>query len=96
MVSTRDKECLRALGRSAAPLVVTSSVIRQRPWASALFAGERLTVAVAAQDGERLDAWLAALPDAELAVRGGFIASAEVTARAAGRATLDLLVIDGD
>ncbi|MBN8808504.1 MAG: hypothetical protein J0I47_09790 [Sphingomonas sp.] len=95
-MSGREAECLRALVRSAAPLAVSASAVRRRRWASALFVGERLTVGVAAADDQALDAWLASLPEADLPMRSGFVASAEVTARDAGRATLDLLVIDGD
>lgn len=95
-MSGRDAECLRALCRSAQPLVLGTTIVRRRNWATSLFVGERLTVAVAAEDDDPLGAWLATLSEADLPIRGGFVASIEVRARERCRATLDLLLVDGD
>jgi hypothetical protein len=95
-MSVREKDCLRALVKAAHPLAVNPVVLRRRPWASNLFVGERLTVGVSSDHDDMLDLWLAALSEIDLPVRYGFVASTEVIARDAGRATLDLLLIDAD
>lgn len=91
---TGARDCLAALAASAGALVVSATVVRQRPWASALFVGERLRVMMASDDDDALDAWLATLPDADLPLRHGFVANVEVVERSANRAALDILLID--
>lgn len=70
----------RALLASAAaagcPVVlVTSDWTR---WASATFTGARHAIAVRAMASPHLDAWLAALPDAEFRLRGHLVADIAV------------------
>ena len=89
-------DCARVLRASASadalPLSITS--IGCRRWASALFAGYRLTMSVEAADDAHLDEWLIALPDRELTWRGHFVASAEVVERCANAATIEILVVE--
>jgi hypothetical protein len=84
---------LRYLAAAHCP-TITIDLARQRPWASALFVGERLTIAVSGDDDARLDAWLIALPDMEMVLRRRFVASAEVIERRAHAATVDVLVVE--
>ncbi|MDB5677238.1 hypothetical protein [Sphingomonas bacterium] len=88
---------VRLLRRLAAErsLNVTIDVLGERPWASALFVGTRLTIAVESADDERLDEWLIALPDMDLPLSGHFVASAELVERRANAATIELLLIEG-
>ena len=74
--------------------MIALEVVRQRSWASALFVGARLTIAVASDDDERLDEWLDALPDLDMPLSGHFVASAEVVERRANAATIELLVVE--
>ena len=89
--------CLAALVRSAAShgLTVSADVSAAWPWSSALFVGRRLIVALAGDCDERLDQWLAALADADLPIRGHFVASAEVVERSDRTASVELLVVEG-
>lgn len=85
---------LRALARSAADAgcPVTLSHLGERPWATATFSGARQTIR-AVGDPASLGGWLAMLPEAELPMRGWFVAScaAELTGPTA---TLELLVLE--
>lgn len=93
-MSTRDPagQLLRALRRAA--LASGCTVVLQHeatvPWASVTFAGARHRVIVS---GAGLDEWLGGLPDAELPLRGCFVASCEVERTRAG-AVLTLLVLE--
>lgn len=51
---------------------------RSRPWASATFVGAQHDLTVSAPHSEAMAAWLAALPEAELAPRGHLVASLAV------------------
>lgn len=84
---------LRRLAAAHCP-TITIDLVRQRRWTSALFVGERLTIAVSGDDDARLDAWLIALPDTEIVLRRQFVASAEVIERRAHAATIELLVVE--
>lgn len=92
-MSKMDRNCLRVL-RASAPLPLSANLIASRPWASALFVGCRVAIAVSADDDAKLDEWLTALPEAELGWFGHFVASAEVTERSANAATIELLVVE--
>ena len=83
---------MRALERSAAVLgcEVALSHETTTPWASATFVGAQHRVAVS---GTALDAWLAALPEAELVLSGCFVADCVVDP-APGGALLTLLVLE--
>jgi hypothetical protein len=69
---------------------ITFALDRSAPWTSATFVGEQLWVTVT---GLLPADWLAALPDADLPVPGGFVASCAVEPTPTG-ATLILLVLD--
>lgn len=86
----------RVMQTSAASysLLLSATLMECRPWASALFVGNRLKIAVASDDDVTLDEWLLALPEMELPLAGHFVASAEVVERRAGAATLELLVVE--
>jgi hypothetical protein len=92
-----DRRCERLLRSSAAEAGVslTAATIMRRPWASALFVGNRLTITTQADDDSLLDEWLIRLPEIELALPAHFVASAEVVERRAGAATIELLMVEG-
>jgi hypothetical protein len=91
-----ERDCLGAMSSSAGAyaLDLSAHLVARRGWSSALFVGTRLIVAVTADDDERLDRWLAILPEAELPVPGHFVASAEVIARSDRAASIELLVVE--
>jgi len=64
---------------------------RAHPWASATFVGDR-HAALLAIAGDA-DAWLRALPECELAVRGHLVADLTVTCRADGMVALEALTL---
>jgi hypothetical protein len=96
-MSKMERDCMRALQTSASrfSLLLSVTLSECRPWASALFVGCRMTFTVKADDDGRLDDWLIALPDIELACTGHFVASAEVVERSANAATIEVLVVEG-
>lgn len=79
---------------ASAPLSIRATVVRRRPWASALFTGARWTITVAAEDDAALDEWLATVPELDLPLRRRFVADAELVERSANAATLEMLVVD--
>lgn len=95
-MSRIDRNCTRVLRASASTrsLSLSAAFIESRPWASALFVGARLKIAVQGDDDTRLDEWLAALPETELTWTGHFVASAEVIERSACAATIELLIVE--
>ncbi|MBS0480018.1 MAG: hypothetical protein JSR79_12060 [Proteobacteria bacterium] len=95
-MSKVERDCLRVLRASASAhsIRLRATLTECRPWASVLFAGHRMNVAIAGDDDDRLDNWLIALPEIELAWRGHFVASAEVIERWARAAALELLVVE--
>lgn len=78
---------------SAVGLVATITDMTARPWSSATFTGERCRVALAAS-GERLAEWLDALPDANLPVRGCYVAELVVLSVTGGAVLLEALVLE--
>ena len=92
-----EHACARGLRTSASTYSLLLSVewTKRRAWSSALFVGIRLTFAIAADDDDKLDAWLIALPELELSLPGHFVADAEVIERSANAATVELLLIEG-
>lgn len=92
-MSRLERDCVRLL-QASAPMPLTARVTSSRDWASSLFVGTRLTFDVAAAESEAFDTWLARLSEIELPLRGHFVADAEVTARSAGSATVEILVIE--
>lgn len=80
----------RALDRSArgAGLSLTIRHADWRRWASATFTGARHELTVELADGDAAERWLAALPEAELPIRGHLVADAVVLRTHAEGATL--------
>ena len=81
----------RALRCSAAAAghTVTVAHDKETPWSSATFVGVQYQVTVT---GNALDAWLATLPDADLPIRGHFVASLEVACSPTGAALTVLML----
>lgn len=71
----------RALLASAADAGCPAALVSSdwTRWASATFVGARHSVALRGAMSAHLDAWLAALPDAEFALRGHVLADIAVT-----------------
>ncbi len=98
MSADPERDTIRALTRQAGGkgVTLTMTVIARRRWASALFDGVRLTIEVTAREGN-FDAWLESLPEAELHVRGHFLADAELIERQSPDAAIvELLVLAED
>ena len=95
-MSSVERDCARVLQASASAAALSLAIVStvSRPWASALFVGHRLNVSIRADDHDRLDDWLIALPEQELTWRGHFVASAEIVTRGANAATVELLVVE--
>ena len=93
-MSKVERDCLRVLKASAPDGSLSASVSSCRPWASALFVGHRLTIAIQAHDDSWLDGWLVGLPDTELTWPGHFAASVDVIERGANAATIELLIVE--
>ena len=87
----------RALRLSAQAAGVTMFVVgsAERDWASATFAGVRHRLDLAVEPGARLDAWLKALPNADLRLRGHLVADLTVDRRD-GTIVLDVLTLRAD
>lgn len=71
-----------------------ASLVRSRDWSSSLFSGVRLTVEINAGEDEAFETWLAGLPEAEFAVRGYFVASADLVERRSGAAVVEFLLVE--
>ena len=67
---------IRALAASGPAFTLLD--VESRDWASATFAGERHRVRVEMADDTATTVWLAALPEAELVVRGWLVADLSV------------------
>jgi hypothetical protein len=98
MSADPERDTIRALVRQAEgkSVTLTATVIARRRWASALFEGVRLTIEAMAPESD-FDAWLTALPEAELPLRGHFLADAQLIERQSpGAAIIELLVLAED
>lgn len=90
----------RALVRGAADagIALHAESAGSTPWASVTFTGARHRLRVAAPVSPTLDAWLAALPEAEFRLRGHLVADLAVAedARTGGQAevTLEILTVE--
>ncbi|MEO5938475.1 MAG: hypothetical protein ABIQ43_05640 [Sphingomonas sp.] len=95
-MSKMDRDCTRVLQTSASSfsLLLSATLTESRPWASALFVGRRMAIAIEADDDAQFDEWLVALPEIELTWAGHFVASVEVIERSANAATIELLVVE--
>jgi len=91
-----ERDLIKAVTDSADDAVpqATATLARSRDWSSSLFSGARLTVEVNAEENEAFETWLATLPEAEFAVRGHFVASADLIERSSGTAVVEFLLVE--
>lgn len=85
----------RALRVSARAAGVAVAIVAtgETPWASAAFVGTRHRVDLAIASGAARDAWLVALRQAELALRGHLVADLTIAAVDRDVVALDILTI---
>ena len=95
-MSRAERDLIKAVTDSAEQAApgATASLLRSRDWSSSLFSGVRLTVEIKADENEAFETWLADLPEAELAVRGYFVASADLIERSTGTAAVEFLLVE--
>ncbi|WP_375398658.1 hypothetical protein [uncultured Sphingomonas sp.] len=80
---------------AGAGVMLNARMIRSRDWASTLFVGVRLTVALTADDIQGLDSWLQGIGKADLPLHRRFVADVEIIERPdPGHAVIELLVVD--
>ncbi|WP_066593314.1 hypothetical protein [Sphingomonas pruni] len=95
-MSRVERDLIKAVTDSATESVsgAAVSLVRGRDWSSSLFSGVRLTVEIKAGEDEAFETWLADLPEAEFAVRGYFVASADLVERNSGIAVVEFLLVE--
>jgi hypothetical protein len=95
-VSRLERDLIKAVAESATASMpgAAASLVRSRDWSSSLFSGVRLTVEINAGEDEAFETWLAGLPEAEFAVRGYFVASADLVERSNGAAAVEFLLVE--
>jgi hypothetical protein len=95
-MSRLERDLIKAVTDSAGQAApgAAASLLRSRDWSSSLFSGVRLTVEIEAGEDERFETWLAELPEAELAIRGYFVASADLVERRGGVAVVEFLLVE--
>jgi hypothetical protein len=76
----------RALVRDAAGAGIALAILAadRTRWASVTFSGARHRLSIAAAPSPRLDAWLAALPEAEFRLRGHLVADVALASERRG------------
>lgn len=80
-----------------AQITLTIAETQERPWASATFNGARHVVSVELDgDGVAIDRWLAALPEAQFAMRHHIVADIAVAARSGYGAVIEALTVAND
>ena len=97
------RDAARALIAALAAAALTAQIILtiadtdEQPWASATFSGARHVMSVELDgDATAIDRWLAALPEAQWAMRHHIVADIAVAARSAGVATIEALTVAND
>lgn len=95
-MSRAERDLIKAVANSATASVsgAAVSLARSRDWSSSLFTGVRLTVEIKAAEDEAFETWLADLPEAEFAVRGYFVAGADLVERSSGTAVVEFLLVE--
>jgi hypothetical protein len=95
-MSRLERDLIKAVTDSASQAApgAAASLVRSRDWSSSLFSGVRLTVEINAGEDEAFETWLANLPEAELPVRGYFVASADLVERRDGAAVVEFLLVE--
>ncbi len=91
-VTTMLDRRLRIAGE-AAGIEVAVLQSESTPWASATFNGARHFLTLSSDDAG-FDAWLAALPEADLPMRGHLVADVVVTARNGREAEVNVLTVE--
>ena len=94
-MSRLERDLIKAVTDCASPTLggADVAVVRSRDWSSSLFSGVRLTVEIKAGESEAFETWLAGLPEAEFALHGHFVASADLTERSNGVAVVEFLLV---
>ncbi len=96
---SRGPDVTTMLGRrlriaaEAAGIEITVVRSDSTPWASATFAGARHFLTLASDDAG-FDAWLAALREVDLPMRGHLVADVVVTARNGREAAVNVLTVE--
>lgn len=95
-MSRLERDLVKAVTGSATANILgaAASLVRSRDWSSSLFSGVRLTVEIKASENEAFETWLAGLPEAEFAVRGYFVASADLVERSSETAVVEFLLVE--
>lgn len=88
-----ERALLESARAAGCPLVVHASAMTR--WASATFIGAKHLVVLAGEASPALDAWLAALPEAEFALRDHLVADVILLSllREAGAAAMMLEIL---
>ncbi|RYE02475.1 MAG: hypothetical protein EOP61_08550 [Sphingomonadales bacterium] len=71
-----ERALLAGAQRAGCPVTIPKAEVQR--WASATFVGARHALTLAGTKSPELDAWLAALPEAEFALRGHLVADLAV------------------
>lgn len=89
------RRLLRALSHSAGEhgASVMLEALSAKPWESATFSGFLHRITVTATESRAFDAWLQALPEADLPMPGHFVADIVVTDVSDGAATIEVQTI---
>lgn len=94
------RDAARALIAALVAAALTAQIVliiadtEERPWASATFSGARHIVSVELDgDAAAIDRWLAALPEAQWAMRHHVVADIAVATRSAGGAKIEALTV---
>jgi len=95
-VSRVERDLIKTVTESATASMpgAVASLARSRDWSSSLFSGVRLTIEINASEDEMFETWLADLPEAELKVRGYFVASADLVERREAVAVVEFLLVE--
>ncbi|MGN6818206.1 MAG: hypothetical protein ACTHJR_05995 [Sphingomonas sp.] len=95
-MSRVERDLIKIVTDSAAETAAGAgaSLVRSRDWSSSLFNGVRLTMEITAPKNEAFERWLAELPEADLRLRGYFVASADLVERREGAAVVEFLLVE--
>jgi hypothetical protein len=81
---------------SSVRLQVTVTELRMRQWSSATFTGARVSVELECADGTLLGRWTEALAEADLPMRGQYLADLVVRSAAGTSMSIDALILSED
>jgi hypothetical protein len=81
----------------ASQIILSVADAQFRPWESATFSGARHILSVGLEgDADRVERWLAALPEFGFAMRYHIVADIVVVGRSADGATIEVLTVAND